>query len=263
MEVIQCHEGFKVIDGKFSYHCMKAIVRMNNELYLASWKPRRHDGIDPSELFDVHVLQTSNRGPELQQSWRVVEPDPDHHVKKPKLSDYASNELEVQMQREIETWEMLQDHPHPNIALYYGCYKKNARATALAFKKYKATLSETVNPQGLNKHQFMTSGRALVSKEILVQLGAIRGALDHLHNSLNCAHNDINPSNIMLDQDGMLVIIDFGSCRAVGESLQVTGTARTHGWHNPQVDQSSAENDIQALEELIVWLSGSADQLHW
>ncbi|KAK4041947.1 hypothetical protein C8A01DRAFT_34058 [Parachaetomium inaequale] len=80
-------------------------------------------------------------------------------------------------------------------------------------------------------------------------------------------HNDITPANIMRDEeDGAWVIIDFDSCRHVGEVLRDnTWAKRTHGWHDPGVAVSSEKNDLDAFSELRAWLFGSsADEfLFW
>ncbi|KAI0805766.1 kinase-like domain-containing protein [Xylaria sp. FL0064] len=265
MEIIQCNEGFKVCDGVFAFHCMKGIVRMDGGLHLASWKRRTGDGVERSELFDVQPLRTEDRGPTLQPDWSVVaDPaSPGYHVKAAELWDYASDELEGYMRQEIEMCEILRRHPHPNIALYYGCCANCGRATALCFKKYKATLMELVNPQHLDKRQFMLGGRPSVSDDIRSGLVALQGALNHLH-SLGFAHNDVNPMNVMMDgESGTWVLVDFGSCRRIGESLQATKAKRTHGWHDPNMNIASAMNDWEAFEELMVWLSGPVDKLHW
>ncbi|KAI0470889.1 hypothetical protein GGR56DRAFT_658081 [Xylariaceae sp. FL0804] len=58
------------------------------------------------------------------------------------------------------------------------------------FKGHKANLVKLVNPQHLNKRQFMFKG--CVSDDMRSGLGALRGALDPLH-SLAFVHNDVNP----------------------------------------------------------------------
>ncbi|KAH8655655.1 kinase-like domain-containing protein [Xylariales sp. PMI_506] len=165
-------------------------------------------------------------------------------------------------QREIEICELLQKHPHRNIAAYHGCFATNGRATGLCFARYKGTLLEVVNPQGLNKHTFMSSGRPLVGDDIINGLDQILDALQYMH-SLKLVHNDVNPSNILYDKSGMLALSDFDSTRHEGESLRETATKRTHEWHTVDNDVSAVENDLQAFEELKTWLLGSVDELRW
>jgi serine/threonine protein kinase len=53
-------------------------------------------------------------------------------------------------------------------------------------------------------------------------LEGVKKGLDHIH-ALGIIHNDITPSNIMLDEHDTPIIIDFGSCRDMGESLEDVG----------------------------------------
>jgi len=118
-------------------------------------------------------------------------------------------------------------------------------------------LQEKVNPHHLNKSAFLSSGRLAVDDALKGSLDGVLAGIRHLH-SLHIVHNDITPSNIMFKEDGRLAIIDFGSCRKVGESLQ--GVPRTHGWHDPDIQTALEKNDLDAFTELQNWLIGlSAD----
>lgn len=90
-------------------------------------------------------------------------------------------------------------------------------------------------------------------------LEGILAAIKHLH-SLGLVHNDINPANIMLDDDGTFILIDFDSCRAVGESFRAHKTKRTVYWHDASIDTSLEKNDLDAFKDLQIWLTGSADE---
>jgi hypothetical protein len=56
--------------------------------------------------------------------------------------------------------------------------------------------------------------------------------------------------------DDRAVIIDFGSCRKIGESLENVG--RTYEWYDEKIQQSLPENDLAALEEIRIWLGLSS-----
>ena len=74
-------------------------------------------------------------------------------------------------------------------------------------------------PQSLNKGDFPSTRHGVVdANRARVYLEDILKGIRHLH-SLGLVHNDINPANIMLDNNGTAVLIDFDSCRRVGESL--------------------------------------------
>lgn len=75
---------------------------------------------------------------------------------------------------------------------------------------------QEVNPGSLGKRH-LTSVRPRGGDYSDVLAGVERG-IRHLP-GLGWVHNDINPSNIMLDGDEG-VVIDFGLCSRVGESLR-------------------------------------------
>ncbi|KAJ2891052.1 serine/threonine-protein kinase [Zalerion maritima] len=260
MEIIESSEAFKTVNGTFQFHCVKGIVRQDNVLYLAKWKDRRQKPFYFSQLYDVQLLETEDRGPEVRPSWMVV-PAYNCYVKTPSLFVYGgAADLEKRILREVETCEVLREHPHPNIASYYGCRDTRGRVSGLCFKQYTLTLLEKVNPKHLNKSAFLSSGRPLVNYGMKPCLDGILEGIRHLH-SLGLVHNDITPSNIMFDDDGTPVLIDFDSCRYVGESLRDTETKRTHEWHDPDVKTAMEKNDLDAFAELETWLFGlSADE---
>ncbi len=82
-------------------------------------------------------------------------------------------------------------------------------------------------------------------------LEGIQAGLAHVH-SLGLAHNDLNPWNIMLDEQDRPVIIDMGSCKPLGEKLHEMGTP---DWNDGFVEVSSKENDDIGLQKITEWLS--------
>ncbi|ORY56654.1 kinase-like domain-containing protein [Pseudomassariella vexata] len=177
----------------------------------------------------------NRRGPEVRKDWMVASTTYNH----------------------CYTCEVIRNHPHPNVASYYGCRDTRGRVSGLCFKRYTSTLSEKVSPHHLNKTAFLSSNRLLVNQAVELLLASIRNGIRHLH-ALGLVHNDITPSNIMLDDDGTAVIIDFDSCRQVGALIRETKTKRTHGWHDPNVNVASETNDLDALAELRAWLLSSS-----
>lgn len=85
---------------------------------------------------------------------------------------------------------------------------------------------------------------------------ALKSAISHLH-SIGWAHNDLNPSNIMVDKEAMPILIDFGSAREIGAKL---GTSRgTKGWIDGEIKDyhtSDSIHDVFAIEKLRTWLDG-------
>lgn len=105
-----------------------------------------------------------------------------------------------------------------------------------------------VNPGALMKRQARSTRKII--KDYNAVLAGVESGIRHLH-SLGLVHNDINPSNIMF-KGGELVIIDFGSCRSIGESME--GSGGTYEWCDETVKLSLPENDLNALEEIRIWL---------
>ena len=252
MEIVQKNEAFKRIDGKMKFSYIQIFVRQGGKLYSGKWTNRLDLPKTLDDLQAVKQIPTEDRGPEVNTTWSAV------YVKTPSLLAYVDENLEEQITREIETCETFRKNPHPNIAVYYGCKETRGRVSGLCFKQYTSTLLEAVNPQRVGKVAFLSSARDLVEENMKCGLDGILAAIQHLH-SLGIVHNDINPANIMLDEDGTLILIDFDSCRYVGESLRNTGTKRTHHWHDPTVDISLEKNDLDAFKDLQVWLTGSVD----
>lgn len=75
------------------------------------------------------------------------------------------------------------------------------------------------------KHHVKDQGRPPLDKAAF--LGALESALAHLHN-LGLAHNDLNPANILISETGMPLLIDFDSCRPIGQKL--LHSRGTPGW---------------------------------
>lgn len=90
---------------------------------------------------------------------------------------------------------------------YYGHKDTHGRVSGLCFRRYTSTLLEVVNRQRLSKVAFLSSARELVKPNMKSGLEGILAAIKHLH-SFGLVHNDINPANIMLDDDGTFILID-------------------------------------------------------
>ncbi|KAF7596040.1 hypothetical protein BBP40_003820 [Aspergillus hancockii] len=129
----------------------------------------------------------------------------------------------------------------------------------MCFKRYKVTLLERLNPRYLNKKAFRGSGRELVDDNIRASIGGIWEGIKHMH-SLGLAQSDINPANIMFDEHDTPVLIDFDSCRRAAEQLRHTQAKRTHQWHDHNVDIASKKNDIDAFQEMKIWLTEAAEE---
>lgn len=230
INVLEANEVFEEKDGCFNFAGTLIVYQVNNEVYHAVLKTHFSSASDVRlELLEkvIRVPKSAFNPPFLPKFTRASEPLPvNSYVKKPQLICYdricqgpQPNLIADSVLMETEICERLMKHDHPNVATYLGCQVSNGRITGLCFVKYPYTLMQEVNPGSLMKRKLRSSRQ--VTKDYSCVLAGIEDGIKHLY-SLGLVHNDINPSNIMLDGD-RAVIIDFGSCRKVGQSLEGVG----------------------------------------
>ncbi|KAG2071487.1 hypothetical protein BDR04DRAFT_1194040, partial [Suillus decipiens] len=146
--------------------------------------------------------------------------------------------------KEAEVYEILKQHPHPNVCVYYGCVRDVDHITAICLEQYGRRLMDAV----------WESDPALNHAAIL---DGISKGLTFLHETLGLVHNDINPANIMLDDAGNPVIIDFDSCIPIGAEVGLSGKAGTFGWTiEPMPTIALLENDIYGLKQIGEFMKG-------
>ncbi|POS74212.1 serine/threonine-protein kinase [Diaporthe helianthi] len=142
---------------------------------------------------------------------------------------------------EARVMEVLAQHPHPNIVHYHGCRVRRGRITGLVLDRHPNTLND-----------YLRNKVGTVDKEPFMK--AIELAIHHLH-SLDFAHDDINPGNILIDVEGMPILIDFGSARLIGGKLGTSrGTKRWIAGDLKDYHTSDKEHDFFALEKIRNWL---------
>ena len=175
-------------------------------------------------------------------------------VKGPKLSRY--DELEgtgiasALLLHEAETLERLAQHKqHPNIIRYRGCIVERDRIVGIVLDRHPVTLQQRLTG---DMEDLSTDDAEIFDKDLCIK--RIESAAEHIH-SLGLAHNDLNPSNIMLNQ-GKPIVIDFGSCQPFGKALVSAGTP---GWVDVDCCTTSAlRNDEMALDRIRTWLKEGA-----
>ncbi|KZF26417.1 kinase-like protein [Xylona heveae TC161] len=259
MEIVRSAEGFKQVEGRYTFSYSSVIIRKNDQLYYgkAPFRGPKLLELNFSDLYEVEPLEAEDRGPKVKPTWTVLDSPHDYYVKTPDLWAYRGPELEQQILHEVEAYELLKCHPHPNISFYGGCQSTNGRVSGICMKRYTSTLAQKVNPGHFCKANFLTSDvRASVDSDAAkAWLAGILAGIHHLH-SLGIVHNDITPSNIMFDEDGTAVLIDFEGCRKIGESLEIV--RRTYGWHDPEVKTALEKNDLDAFADLQTLLIGTS-----
>lgn len=262
VEIVHFREKWARIDGVNHFLYTRYFVRENGILYYGITPDRWFVPRTIDQLEEVQRINTLDRGPRVEEGWAVIS-GYGCYIKSPNLFMYLEGpNLESQIRREVEVCEILRQNPHPNIASYYGVREINGRVVGLCFKRYVSTLYHAVLPDGvrrMSKEEFRASDREMVDDKFIKALTGIMSAIRHIH-SLGFVHNDITPSNIMLDERGIAKIIDFDSCRRIGENLRDTRTKRTVHWHDHSVQLAVEKNDLDAWQELRTWLIGDVDE---
>lgn len=109
---------------------------------------------------------------------------------------------------------------------------EDGRIAGLCFAKYTSALSERLKDANAAERNIYYEG--------------IEKGIHHLH-QLGLIHNDINPSNIMMDGNTP-IIIDFDSCRRTGEMLG--DKAGTFGWELEGAEFATPDNDFHGLKKI-------------
>ncbi|KAG5996556.1 hypothetical protein E4U52_006368 [Claviceps spartinae] len=214
MEIHLDGEVWEEVDGEMVFIYSKMIIRgKNNQLFLATSKLRVHE----ASALDLEKLDKIAIHPDIFQplySARLLRaPTPvaqDSYIKVPNLINIEENLTEPSISKL---------HPHPNIVEYRGCVVTDGRVSGLFGTPF--------------------------DKDIF--LDGIERGIRHLH-SLDIVHNDINPSNIMLDELDRPVIIDFDGWQKNGQKL---GTKKgTPGWRIEGAKYVRFENDFYGLSKI-------------
>lgn len=262
MQILHEGEVFQRVDGEFKFTHTAVVYRTGQDIYHARSMKRYRSPADVSMDHLTHktlIPITAYQPIFPPHLTRASEPSSASvFIKRPRLNGYAfvhhdtgpePPSIADQVLNEVQVYEILKDHPHPNIARYLGCEVHDGRITGICLPKYLETLSRIVNP-GSHGKRALPQGSGRIKNREGILTGIERG-IRHLH-SLGLVHNDINPANIMLEDD-TAIIIDFGSCVRKGESLE--SIARTYEWYDENVQTSCESNDLDALEEIREWMS--------
>ncbi|POR35871.1 Serine/threonine protein kinase [Tolypocladium paradoxum] len=173
---------------------------------------------------------------------------PNVFVKRPRLALYdiflkhkVVHLLPKGLVEEAEAMEVLGSQPHPNIVRYHGCHVRRGHITGLVLDRHPHDLEN-----------YLKNGHAIRDKQLFME--SLESAIRHVH-SLGWAHNDLNPTNILVTEDSRPILIDFGSARRIGEKLS---TSRgTKDWINCDMkDYTTSEtgHDTSALTKICTWL---------
>ncbi|RDA83126.1 hypothetical protein CP532_2729 [Ophiocordyceps camponoti-leonardi (nom. inval.)] len=260
-DVIETNEAFEEIDGIFQFTATLVVYQRGDDMYHAASKVRYSAASEilGEDLHDNLLIPVSAYCPPWRPEFTLA-PDPrplNSHIKTPRLISFdrlyrseQPNYIADSILNEVEVCEVLRQNPHRNVARYLGCRESHGRIIGVCFVKYSTTLMEAVNPGNYMKRQLRSVRGKGEEEDYNHLLRGVEDGIRHLH-KLGFVHNDINPSNIMLCND-TAVIIDFGSCRRLGASLD--GVGRTYEWYDEKAEFAAPQNDLNALDEIRAWL---------
>jgi len=106
--------------------------------------------------------------------------------------------------------------------------------------------------RGLNLRALLTESGRLEPAQVVEVALPVLSALDHAHGH-GIVHRDIKPENILIAQDGVVKVADFGLARAYAESNvsqaegTVTGTVQYLAPEQIQGDPADPRTDLYAL----------------
>lgn len=247
MEICELSEAFVEQDGDLVFDHSKIILRRGEEYFYATPRYRLHASsiVNPNEL-ELIQIPVHNIWPRFDAEFtRAPEPRPSNcYIKQPSLLHYgetaASLNTSEQVLNEVKVCEVLRRCPHPNIARYLGCIVDRSRIKGLCFEKYPMTLPQRLEHGGQFDEQSCLQG--------------IKEGVMHLH-GLGLIHNDLKPSNIMIDREDNPIIIDFDSCQSEGERLGLK--AGTRGWAIEGSTIARRENDYHGIAKIDEFLKAT------
>jgi serine/threonine protein kinase len=252
MEIVEANEVFRGNDDDdddgFAFAHTKVILKDGDQYFYATVNARMSIPLPSISTLDALPIPAAHIWPSFPPSLtRAPDPLPPHcYIKRQSLVDYgypgaSSSDIAVLVLHEAHICESLRLHPHPNIARYLGCaVDGQGRITGLCPARYAKTLYDRA-----------PEGTPLNRASCLMQ---IESGIRHLH-SLGLVHNDINPSNIMVDADDTPAIIDYDSCQPVGAKLG--SKLGTPGWTKGDAEAAEFSNDFDSLSLVRDFLYGA------
>ena len=241
MKIVAINREYREINGEFKFFHRRLILQQSDTFFYAyTFEPRQRINDVKIHELDLRSILTEEIYPSFFLGITLA-PDPlpnNSYIKRPGLQHYnpdapVGRRLSDIVMDEILVCETLKQHPHINIAQYFGCTVRNDCVDGLVFTKYPITLAARLKD----------TNRPL---DVEACLRGIEDGLTHLH-AIGLIHNDINPENIMLQEDDTPVIIDFNACQREGEICRSAGSGV---WSPAKMDLSVRGNDYYGFSKI-------------
>ncbi|KAF4438229.1 hypothetical protein FACUT_5094 [Fusarium acutatum] len=237
--------------GLLVFSHISIVAVQKGEIYQGTSKSKPKDTDKASVIKELSPVPRGDVFPPCSSNLTRA---PEIYIKIPNIALYAPDAKDIIPQRllhEAKIYELLREHPHPNLGQSLGCVVgEDGRLGGLALFKYKSTHSERTHD---------ISSFDLDQREQCI--AAVKSALEHLH-SWGLAHNDLSLLNIMFTDKGEPVLLDFDTCHPVRTELKTGGQiGEWKGIPRAVYKASSTECDLKALEDLDMWLENKYEEM--
>lgn len=149
-------------------------------------------------------------------------------------------------QKHMEIYNKLKGLSHPNLVKIYECVELDSTSYVIEEFIQGQTLEDLIAQNG-----------PMEEKRAVDCIGQLCDGLELIHRE-GIIHRDITPSNVLLSNDGIIKLIDFGISRVHREEArQDTTIMGTPGFAAPELfgyTQTDQRADIFAVGVLLNWL---------
>ncbi|HEX3985551.1 MAG TPA: tetratricopeptide repeat protein [Acidobacteriaceae bacterium] len=196
---------------------------------------------EPRQWGDFQLLQRLGQGA-FGEVWRAWDPVLEREVAL-KLLLPRGQHPEQELATVVAEARAMARVRHPNIVPVYGVDRREGRVGFWSDFVRGCTLSQRVRGDGV-----------LTARETLSTGSELCQALAAVHHA-GLLHRDIKASNAMLDEDGRVLLMDFG----LSQDLQIAGDiAGTPNYMAPEVragQPQTVQSDVYALGVLLLFLA--------
>ena len=114
-----------------------------------------------------------------------------------------------------------------------------------------------VASNAIKYHKLNTINEKYYDEDVIRRMSkSLISALDYLHSSLNIVHRDIKPQNIMIDENGNPLLVDFGKAQQLlsNEDDNTSSMEGTYTFLSPEC--CSFDVNTYSMKKADIWALG-------